>query len=98
MLLGTVQLLARLHRTTVATAVVTEAARSVAEQPPGGDLGDARRRAEALVEDVLGPAVALSWRADGDRIGVEVRLPSPRVPGLSAEIDRTVVVRREQVP
>ena len=98
MLLGTVQLLARLHHTTVAMAVVTDAARSVAEQPLAGDLDEARRRADALAVRLLGPDATLAWRVDSRTIGVEVRLPSPHLPGLGAEINRTVVIRRERLP
>jgi hypothetical protein len=86
LLLGTVQLLARLHHTTVATAVLTDAARSVAEAPPGHQA-DAQRNADARLRLLLGPAARFDWDVDASTIRLEVRLPG---------VVRAAVVRRER--
>ncbi len=85
MLLATVQLVARLHQTTVATAVLTDAARSVAEAPLG-DLDDARRAADLELARLLGGDADVAWRLDDDTVAIEVRLH---------DLVRGAVVRRE---
>lgn len=96
MLLGTCLLLARLHRSTLVTALATDSARAVAEAPAGSDPADVIARAERELHRVLGPAARLDWTRRDGTIRLRVRVPSPPVPGLGSDIVRVVEVRREQ--
>lgn len=98
LLLSTVLLLARLHRSSVATALVTDAARSIAEQADRGGAGRARVEAERRLARLLGPDALVTWQIDETTVRVEVRLPAPPLPGLGSSIRRGAEIRREQAP
>jgi hypothetical protein len=91
LLIGCVQLAARLQRASIAAAVATDAAHHVAET---GDRAEADRR----IRRWLGPGAEVRWRTDGAQIRVDVDVPAPIVPGLTATIRRTAGARREAAP
>lgn len=95
MLLGTVQLVARLHRTSVVSAVATDAVHRVAEAPPAA-AADARRAAEARIRTILGSEADIHWSAGSEGPAVEVRLPGTGLPGLPADIRRGAYARAER--
>ena len=95
MLLGSVQLVARLHRTTVVGAVATDAVHRVAEAPPAA-VAEVQRRADARIRAVLGPEVRVSWSQAPDGPAIEIRVTGPRLPGLPADIQRGAMARRER--
>lgn len=95
MLLGTVQLVARLHRTSVVTAVAADAAHRVGEAPPTA-VAAARRAAEAHILAILGPQAQIHWSAGSEGPTVEVRVPGTGLPGLSADIRRGAYARAER--
>ena len=95
MLLGTVQLVARLHRTSVVGAVATDAVHRVAEAPPAA-VAEVQRRADARIRAVLGPEVRVSWSDTPDGPAIEIRITGPRLPGLSVDIQRGAVARSER--
>jgi hypothetical protein len=95
LLLATVLVLARLHRTTLASVVAAESAHDVAEAGP--DDGMARTRAEARIVSVLGDDVEVIWAADEGSVRLVVVVPSPPVPGLPATIRRGATARWEHL-
>ena len=96
MLLGTVQLVARLHRISLATALATDAAHRVAEAGTGPAAARARQEAERRIRVVLGDQAAVEWSEDPSGPAVEVTVAAPRLPGLADEIRRGAQARREQ--
>ena len=95
MLLGTVQLVARLHRTPVVTAVATDAAHRLAEASPTAAV-DIRREADARIRTLLGADARVRWTTGADGPTVEIRVDGPRLPGLEADIRRGAVARAER--
>lgn len=95
MLLGTVQLVARLHRTSVVTAVATDAVHRVAEAPPAA-AADARQAAEARIRTILGPQARIQWSTGPDGPTVDVLVPGPDLPGLPVDIRRGAYARAER--
>jgi hypothetical protein len=95
MLLGAVQLVARLHQTSVVTAVATDAAHRVAEASPTA-VADARRAADTRIRAVVGPDARIRWAAGADGPSVEIRVTAPRLPGLPGDIRRGAVARAER--
>ena len=95
MLLGTVQLVARLHRTTVVTAVATDAAHRLAEASPT-TAADIRREADARIRSLLGADARIRWTTGDDGPTVEIRVGGPRLPGLEVDIHRGAVARAER--
>jgi hypothetical protein len=93
LLLSTVLVLARLHRSTLAAVVAAETAHDVAEAGPGDPR--ARSRAEARIRQVLGEDVDVTWSHDEAAVRLQVLVPSPPVPGLSATIRRGATARWE---
>ena len=91
LLIGCVQLAARLQRASIAAAVATDAAHHVAE------TGD-RTEADERIRRWLGPDADIRWRTDGAQVRVDVAVPAPLVPGLSPGIHRTAAARREVAP
>lgn len=96
MLLGTVQLVARLHRTSVVGAVATDAVHRVAEAPSATAAGQARRVAETRIRALLGDDAEIRWSEDDHGPAIEVVVPSPRLPGLPGDIRRGAQTRTEQ--
>jgi hypothetical protein len=84
LLLWTVQLVARLHRTTAVSSAATDAARAVAE---GRTPLDVRRR--------LGPGTEMTWDVEAGTVHVDLRVPAPHLPGLPDHVHRGATVRRE---
>jgi len=95
MLLGTVQLVARLHRTSVVGAVATDAVHRVAEAPPGA-AEPARAEAAVRIRTALGPGAVVAWAETADGPTIEIRVPGPALPGLPADIRRGAVARTER--
>ncbi len=93
LLLGTVLVLARLHRTTLAAVVAAETVHDVAEAGP--DDPTARARAEAHIAAVLGDGAQVVWESDEASVRLLVVVPSPPVPGLTPTIRRGATARWE---
>jgi hypothetical protein len=92
LLVATIQLAARLQRTALTSAAANTAAHLVATE------GDAQRpAAEARVRRLLGQAADVRWTTDDAGVRVEIVVPSPTVPGLSADIRRVASARWEEV-
>jgi hypothetical protein len=91
LLVGCIQLAARLQRASVVAAVATDAAHHVAET---GDRAEADRR----IRRWLGADADVRWDAAGDQVRVEVGVAAPAVPGLDTTIRRTAAARREGAP
>ncbi len=89
LLIGTVQLAARLQRTALAGAAASEAAHRVA-------TGDDRSAVEARVHRLLGDAATIRWSTDADGVRVDLVVASPTVPGLSDQIHRGATARWER--
>ncbi|HEY8058687.1 MAG TPA: hypothetical protein VID94_08040 [Acidimicrobiales bacterium] len=95
MLLGTVQVVARLHRTSMVAAVADDAVHRVAEAGP--DVEAARARADRRVHRLLGPAARVRWSTTADGPTVEIIVPSPPLPGLVGDIRRGASARWERL-
>ena len=95
MLLGTVQLVARLHRTSVAGAVATDAVHRVAEAPPSS-ADDTRADATARIHAALGPDVTVIWGETPTGPEIEIRVPGSPLPGLATDIRRGATARSER--
>lgn len=95
MLLGTVQLVARLHETSVVTAVATDAVHRVAEATPAA-AADARRAADARIRAIVGPDARIRWSTGADGPSIEIRVTAAHLPGLPADIRRGAVARAER--
>ena len=95
MLLTTVQLVARLHRTAAMAAVAVDAAHTVAEARSAGDRERARLRAEQRIRTLFGPEAVVLWADTPDGPSVQLRVPGPALPGLTATLDRGAVARIE---
>ena len=93
MLLGTVQVVGRLHRTTVVAAVAEDTVHRVAEAGPDVE----RAQVEERVHRLLGPAARIRWSSTGDGPTVEIVVPSPPLPGLAGDIRRGATARWERV-
>ncbi len=96
MLLTTVQLAARLHRTSAMAAVASDAVHAVAEAPSAAAGEAARRQAEAAVRARFGPEARIRWSDTPDSRAVDILVPGPHLPGLSPTIHRGAVARIEQ--
>jgi hypothetical protein len=92
-LLATVLVLARLHRTTAVSAAAADAAHLVAEAGPGPAP---RAEAELTVRTALGERARISWEGDEMSVRITVTVPSPPVPGLPGTIRRTAAARWER--
>lgn len=97
MLLGTVQLVARLHRTSVVGAVATDAVHRVAEASPS-TADDTRAEATARIHTILGPDATVTWGETASGPAIEIRLPGPPLPGLASDIRRGATARSESSP
>jgi hypothetical protein len=95
MLLGTVQVVGRLHRTSMVAAVADDAVHGVAEAGP--DVEGAQVQAEQRVDRLLGPAARIRWSSTTDGVTVEIVVPSPPLPGLAGDIRRGATARWERV-
>lgn len=89
LLIGTVQLVARLQRTSTVGAVATEAAHRLARRGVSP---------EATVRQLLGPDAEVRWQRHDGWVRVEVAVASPIVPGLSSTVERGATVRVEAAP
>jgi hypothetical protein len=89
LLIGTVQLVARLQRSSTVGAVASEAAHRLAQtgEPP-----------ETTVHRLLGPDAEVHWQRRAGWVRVEVAVASPIVPGLSSTVHRGATVRVEAAP
>ncbi len=96
MLLGTVQLVARLHRTSVVGAVATDAVRRVAEAP-ASRADAARAEADSHIRAALGPDAVVTWSETPAGPVIEIRVPGPSLPGLPADIRRGAGARAERL-
>jgi hypothetical protein len=85
-----VQLVARLQRTSMVTAVATDAVHRVAQSRD-------RAEVEARVRRLLGPSAEIVWTTGHGRVTVDLVVDSPLVPGLSADIHRGATARVEAV-
>jgi len=95
MLLGTVQLVGRLHRTSVVGAVATDAVHRVAEAPAAA-TAEARIAADSRIRAALGPDAVVAWAETPDGPAIDIRVPGPALPGLPADIRRGAVTRAER--
>jgi hypothetical protein len=93
MLLGTVQVVSRLHRTTVVTSVADDAVHRVAEA--GAEVAPARTEAEARIRRLLGPDAEIRWSTTAEGPAIEIAVPAPPLPGLAADIRRGAAARWE---
>jgi hypothetical protein len=88
LLLATVQLVARLQRTSLVAAAAADAAHQVAQT-------DGRVAADARIRRLLGPDARVRWATEDGRVRVEVEVDAPLVPGLSPTIRRGASARIE---
>jgi hypothetical protein len=95
MLLGTVQVVGRLHRTSMVAAVADDAVHRVAEA--GSDVEAVQAQAEQRVHRLLGPAARIRWSSTPDGLTVEIAVPSPPLPGLAGDIRRGATARWERL-
>jgi hypothetical protein len=96
MLLGTVQVVGRLHRTSMVAAVADDAVHRVAEAGPDVE-GEAQAQAEQRVHRLLGPTAWIRWSTTTDGVTVEIVVPSPPLPGLAGDIRRGATARWERL-
>ena len=89
LLVGTIQLSARLQRTALVGAAASQAAEQVAR-------GDDRSAAEAQLRRLLGDAATIRWSTDAQGVRVDVVVASPTVPGLYTRIHRGATARWER--
>jgi hypothetical protein len=94
MLLGTVQMVSRLHRTTLVAAMADDAVHRVAEA--GSEADTARAEAEHRLRRLLGPEAHIQWSTTTEGPTIEIAVPSPSLPGLSAGIRRGAGARGER--
>jgi hypothetical protein len=90
LLIGTIQLAARLQRTALVSAAATDAAEHVAH---GAD----RSTAEASVRRLVGGAATIRWSTSHEGVRVDLVVASPTVPGLSTRIHRGANARWERM-
>jgi hypothetical protein len=95
MLLGTVQVVGRLHRTSVVAAVADDAVHRVAEA--GLDVEAARAQADRRIHRLLGSKARIRWSMTADGPNVEIIVPTPPLPGLVGDIRRGASARWERV-
>jgi hypothetical protein len=94
MLLGTVLMVGRLHRTSMVAAVAEDAVQRVAQA--GADEDAVRTRAEARIRRALGPDAEIRWSTGADGPAIVIVVPSPPLPGLLADIQRGAAARWER--
>jgi hypothetical protein len=95
MLLGTVQVVGRLHRTSVVAAAADDAVHRVAES--GADVEEAQLEADRRIHRLLGPAARIRWSTTAAGPTVEIVVPSPPLPGLAGDIRRGASARWERL-
>jgi hypothetical protein len=91
LLLVTVQVVARLHRSSFVAAASVDAVHRAAR----ADVG-ARAEAESDLRRALGPRAEVRWSAGPDGVRVEVVVDAPDVPGLAPDIRRGATARWER--
>jgi hypothetical protein len=90
LLIATIQLTARLQRTSLLSAAAGEAAAQVAR-------GEDPAVADARLRRLLGATAAIDWSTGPGGVRVDVVVVSPTVPGLSTRIHRGATARWERV-